>query len=372
MNCGEGVSQIDIEYQTFPNDGEEEHLTRATLAVRSQRPSVSKFSACMVYEFGKMAQIWINTISCRFSAEGWCTICDYWDGAFSDDSIDAVESFVKNNGHRFDAILLNTCGSCLCDEELSFTTLEHILYIIAKSSINRIILETHLAYVTEEKIKRITYILAGREIIIEYGQESTSDKVLKFCLNKPSMINEYKIIPKLRELGVKVLANIVLGVPFLSVERRISDSVESIRTILRNGADGVILFPVNIKPYTLIRLLYDAGLYKRVSALEIAEVLGHFTSDVLERVSIAWFEPEREIIVPYSEIGLGPQYCDGCSKTVLQLLYDYNETTEGYIKKNIIGKMLGVSCACKDNLYKYDILDIHVCYAYLKNLFSKE
>jgi radical SAM enzyme (TIGR01210 family) len=358
---------------TSPPEGSEACLSRALLSIRSNRPRVDASLPYTAYPSGRMVQIWINSPVCRFSLAGKCTICDYWEGVASENAVDKVCEYIEIHGDQYVTLLLNTCGSCFCEEELPFQSLLRIMKVIAKSLIQRVIFESHLMYVNIEKIKVLAEVLNDKEIVLEYGQESTSSQVLKYCLNKPSMLTEYKIIKDLQQNGVKVFANVVLGTPFLTVCQRIQDTVDSVHDLLQYGVDGVVLFPINIKPYTLIKYLFDYGYYKRVNALEIVKVLERFNEDELARIELAWFEPQREIQVAYpdTERGLGPRYCDQCGTAVLENLFNYRQADDGKLRRSIISQPQEKLCDCVNNLYDYNIPDIHVCYMFLENKFSQ-
>ena len=340
-------------------------LDRLILSLRSKRPKVGTFLPFTAYSSGRMLQIWINTPACRFSLKGKCTVCDYWDGVRSERAVRDACSYIKSFGSRYETLLLNTCGSCLCEDELPFDDLMTVVYAISETSVRHIIFETHLAYATIEKITRIKNVLADREICLEYGQESTSSDVLKYCLNKPSMLLEYDIVGQLQKMGVRVIANVLLGAPFLSVRQRIEDAVSSIRDLLERGTDEIMLFPVNIKPYTLVQFLYDNKFYKRVNAYEIVKVLSAFNDDELERIGLVWIEPAREKIEAYDCMGLGPSYCEKCGGRLLERFLEYRDSHTGRERKKIVAKMEGEVCDCIGSLYDYTYPDIKSAYEFM-------
>ncbi|MDR0289996.1 MAG: hypothetical protein LBI06_03590, partial [Treponema sp.] len=247
---------------SFPADGAEACLRRAILSIRSGRPHVDASLPFTTHLYGSMMQVWINTPPCKFSMAGCCSICDYWNGVASEDAVNKACDYIKAHGDEYSILLINTCGSCFCEQELPFLQLYRIMKAIAKTSIKSVIFESHLVYVDINNLKLLIEVLGDREVTVEYGQESTSPHVLKYCLNKPSMLINYDVTAKLQKIGVKILANVILGSPFLSVRQRIQDTIDSIHSLLACGMDGVVLFPVNIKPYTLVKYLFDHGYYK--------------------------------------------------------------------------------------------------------------
>jgi len=340
-------------------------LDQAILSIRSKRPHIGKSLPYTVYKSGRYIQIWVNTSACKFSSTGKCSICDYWDGEFAESAIQQASKYINSIDDTYDTLLLNTCGSCLCDEELPFDQLMNLIRTIAKTTVKRVIFESHPAYATVEKLTSIGNVLGNKEIVLEYGQESTSSYVLQYCLNKPSMLHEFDIISTLQRQGVIIIANIVIGSPFLSVHNRINDAVNSIQTLLQKSIDGIVLFPVNIKPYTLVKYLYDNGYYKRVNANEIIKVLSCFSSEELGKIDIAWFEPQREELPAYSEQGLSPQYCEKCGGITLEYLFKYRDATKGIERKEIVQKAEMSICDCENYLYDYPIPEIDEAYRFI-------
>ena len=342
-------------------------LDRLILSLRSKRPKVSASLPFTAYSSGKMLQIWINTPACRFSLKGKCAACDYWDGVRSESAVRGVCDHIKRFGSRYETLLLNTCGSCMCEDELPFDDLMAVVNAISETSVRRIVFETHLAYATVEKMTAIKNVLAGRDVCLEYGQESTSPDALKLCLNKPSMLLKYDVVEELQKMGVHIIANVLLGIPFLSVRQRIEDAIASIRDLLERGIDEIMLFPVNIKPYTLVQFLYDNKFYKRVNAYELVKVLSVFNDDELERIGLAWIEPDREKIEAYDCMGLGPGYCEKCGRRLLEYLLEYRDSHTGRERKNAVAKMENETCSCIESLYDYTYPDIKSAYEFMRN-----
>ena len=346
-------------------------LDRAILSIRSTRPHVGANLPYTVYSRGDYAQIWINAPACRFSLLGKCSICDYWDGEYSKDAVEAACNYIELHGNEYVTLLLNTCGSCFCEEELPFQALLQVAQSIAKTSVSRVVFESHLSYVRLDKLKVLVDVLCGKELVVEYGQESTSPEVLKYCLNKPSMLREYTIVDSIHELGIKIFANVILGVPFLSVSKRVEDAVNSIRSLLNSSVDGIVLFPVNIKPYTLVKFLYDKGYYKRVDAIEIIKVLGCFNENDLEKIELAWFEPQREVQAAYEEHGLSPAYSEPCGKRILNGLNNYCTQKDGVSRKYWIQQLQNIQCECIVSVNEDNCPDITKCYEFLEESFPQ-
>lgn len=346
-------------------------LNEIILSLRKKRPKVDLSLPYTAFPSNRMLQIWINTPACRFSLAGKCSICDYWDGTGSEQAVIKVCEYIEQVGNGYDMLLLDTCGSCFCEEELPYQELIRVMHTVAKTSIRCVIIESHLAYVTVEKMQGVKEVLTGKEVFLEYGQESTSPYVLKYCLNKPSMSKQYSIIHDLKRMGVGLIANVVLGIPFLTVQQRVNDSTESIRRLLDEGIDGVVLFPVNIKPYTLVRFLYDHGYYKQVNAIEILEVLDRFGTEELSRIELAWFEPQREKLEAYGEKSFGVYYCPECGKKLLEKFLDYKNAVDGIERKRILRTARSEVCDCVSTVYDYPFPNVHDTHLFMKKVYEE-
>ncbi len=347
-------------------------LDEVILSLRKKRPKVDLSLPYTVFSSERMLQLWINTPACRFSLAGKCSICDYWDGTGSVQAVIEACNYIGQVGNKYDIFVLNTCGSCLCEEELPHQELIRVMRTVAGTGIRRVIIESHLAYVTAEKVREIKEVLADKELFIEYGQESTSPHVLKDCLNKPSMSIEYGIIHDLQKMGVGLIANVVLGAPFLTVRQRVDDAVKSIRRLLEEGIDGVVLFPVNIKPYTLVSFLYGQGYYKQVDAIEILEVLDQFGPEALSRIELAWFEPQREELEAYGARSFGVHYCPKCGQKLLGHFLDYRKTDDKMERRRILGVAKSEVCACAATVYDYPFPDVHDTFLFMKKVYGED
>ncbi len=349
----------------------EKLLNEMISALRKNRPKVDLSLPYTDFTSNRMLQIWINTPACRFSLAGKCSICDYWDGTGSKQAVIKACEYIEQVGDRYDILLLDTCGSCFCEEELPYQELMRVMHTVAKTSIRYVIIESHLAYVTVEKMQGVKEALPDKQVFLEYGQESVSPYVLKYCLNKPSVSKPDNIIHDLQTMGVGLKANVVLGIPFLTVRQRVDDSAESIHRLLQGGIDGVVLFPVNMKPYTLVRFLYDHGYYKQVNAIEILEVLDRFSPNELSRIELAWFEPQREELKAYEERSSGVYYCPECGRKLLGHFIDYRNAIDGTIRKEILKTARAEVCDCASTVYDYPLPDVHDTFLFMKKAYRE-
>lgn len=269
--------------------------------IRKGRPILNLTDRFSVFETNGLIQLWLQTPACRFSQEGRCTICNYWSGQRISGLIAEVEKAVSIP-KNINTILVNTCGSCLDPEELAEEEQNQLFKWLNNQPVEDVILETHIATLSESVVQRVREMIPDKNLFFEMGQESVDEDVQFYSLNKPMPERGRNIIlNRIRSYGVKSIVNVILGAPFLNREEQMRDAVDSIVRILREGADYVMLFPVNIKPYTLVYYLYEIGMYTPVDGNMIIQVLDALPEELLPRVGTAWYGEHQEpgVIPPY-------------------------------------------------------------------------
>lgn len=292
---------LDNKYALCYTSGDNILLSSVMQHIRKNRSLLNFLDVLSVFETNDLIQIWLQTPACRFSLEGKCTICNYWAGQKIPALIAKMEKSVFVPEY-INTILINTCGSCLDPGELDVKEQEQLFGWLNKQHVNDIILETHMSTLSEDVIHCVYKMIPDKNLFFEIGQESTVRDVQFYSLNKPlPKRGRDIIIDRIHRYGMKSIFNVVLGAPFLSREEQICDAINSITTLLQEGADYIMLFPVNIKPNTLIRFLYDIGMYILVDGGMIASVLDSLPKEFLPRVGVAWYGEHQEpgVIPPY-------------------------------------------------------------------------
>lgn len=292
---------LDDKYALRHTGGDNILLSSVMQYIRKSRSLLNSLDIFSVFEKNDLIQIWLQTPACRFSLEGKCTICNYWAGQ---EISGLIAKMVKSVSvpENINTILINTCGSCLDPSELAVKEQEQLFEWLNKQHVNDIILETHMSTLSEDMVRCVYRMIPDKNLFFEIGQESTDMDVQFYSLNKPlPKRGRDIIIDRVHRYGMKSIVNVVLGAPFLSREEQICDTIDSITTLLQEGADYIMLFPVNIKPNTLIHFLYDIGMYISVDGNMIASVLDSLPKEFLPRVGVAWYGEHQEpgVIPPY-------------------------------------------------------------------------
>lgn len=317
-------------------------LSEIMKIIRRKRPLVGKDLPFTITPLSDgFVQVWIQTPPCRYSQMGRCTICNYWKGNRIPNVLDELlqKCTVPDD---CDTLLINTCGGCLDSYELPKEEQEKLFDWINKQKCHSVIFETYADTLTPVVIGHIRDSIPNKEIYFEFGMESVSEDVLRYCLNKhlPKLPVE-QIADNVHNIGGKLIANVVLGVPFLNQREQVEDAVVSIQTLIKNNIDYITLFPINVKPYTLTEIMYKNGLYDLVTGNMIIDVLSEIPTQNLPRINISWYGERTEtgLVTPY--------YCPKCQRRLVQLFYDFNSAVSMDDRKIFFDKMIGEKCVCQ-------------------------
>ena len=86
------------------------------------------------------------------------------------------------------SLLIETSGSVLDSNEISNQELAMILEMVNERQFKKLVIETHLNTITAEKLSVIRNKVKETEICIEAGVESLSTDILRYSLNKSSIL----------------------------------------------------------------------------------------------------------------------------------------------------------------------------------------
>lgn len=302
--------------------------------IRKSRPILDSAETFSVFETSGLIQLWIQTPACRFSRRGGCTICNYWSGQKIPGLIAEIERNVTVP-ENINTVLINTCGSCLDEAELTAKEQNQLFKWLNNQPVKDIILETHMTTLSEDMVRRVREMITHKNLFFEIGQESMDRDVQFYSLNKlMSDRGRDIILARIRSYGAKSIVNVILGAPFLNREEQIRDAIDSMISLLRKGADYVMLFPVNIKPNTLVYYLYEKGMYVPVDGNMISQALDGLPEEFLPRAGVAWYGEHQEP-------GTLPPFVPENERVLFnEMLAFYNESENIEGRKHQIMKLL--------------------------------
>ena len=294
---------------------------------------------------GLLCDLWFLTIGCSHDRRGGCTMCNYGKSEGYIDQCGILEELthiVETLPFEFEDFLLTPSGSMLDPTEVPIEMREAIAALLQNIKTKRFIIETRADTVTQDGLEFLKRILPDAQKYVEIGVETSNNWISNYCVNKNSTYEIFKrAMDQIHKEGMFVTANIGLGIPFLSEHASIQDAITSIRTVLNDGADSVVLFPYHIKEGTLLEIMQRQGLYDCVSLWALVEVLSAFSPRELRNIQISWYKDYFG--AEYSHILSSPGTCPHCKKEVLRLLDEYRDTQN----PDLILKLNNYTCQCR-------------------------
>lgn len=329
-------------------------LTEINKKVRESKPDIDKANLYAVWVENETLQIFIRSQGCRFSKLGMCTMCDYGiaeNNLTLHETAIAMNYIVKKITPEIWAIGLGAFGSFFDSFEIPDENRKYILEIIARLPVRDITIETYYTTVTHEIMKEAKSILAEKDLSIEMGLESVDGYVQKHCLNKiiylPALTDKINLV---HQYGCNVILNILFGAPFLSLEQQIQDSLKSVMWGFEHGADRIALFPVNVKPYTLLMELFRAGFYTPVSQWGFLMLLDEIPEKYLDRITFSWYGNRESNYAGDGLEHIMPRSCGKCRNKIINFYEEFLKLHSVKEKKKLIKEMFTISfpCTCRE------------------------
>lgn len=304
----------------------------------------------------------IESQGCRFSKEGGaCAMCDYGVGRnlAPTELEEALEKTLCPALMGIKTILFGSYGSVLDEYEMSSECFDIVLDFAKGCSFENIIFETHYSTVTPEKLLKINNALGNRfNITIEMGYESCDEYILSNCLGKVMNLKELtKAMAVIHSAGMNVSLNVFLGAPFISVQEQTLSTVRSVEWAFENGADDVVIFPSNIKPFTFVYDLYKGGYYSEVSHWQLVDVLDRIPDEYLDRVTFSWFGDRKNFYEDDKYPLIPPKDCKNCHEKIFEFYRDFRSINGSAERKQLLDSIVksSESCLCrKEYLHKFN------------------
>lgn len=268
----------------------EKLLTKYNLLLRNEKRIIKE--DCILRKRGSLLHVCLNSNGCRFGAAGSCTMCNYGKGyQLSEKKVHNILRKISDEiDETTESILIGTLGSIFDSEEVTLNILDTICRYLNDTKIKTIIFETHYTTINENVCVWLSSRLPNKDIVIELGLESSNLCVLDKCLNKHIDLNIFKsVVELLHSFSFSVTANVFLGAPFLNYYQQNQDTINTILWAINNNIDSITIFPANIRKNTLLEFLYKNNKYKKVSHLQILDVLNNIPITYLNRIFVSWY-----------------------------------------------------------------------------------
>lgn len=210
-------------------------------------------------------------------------------------------------------------GSFLNDNEVPFKTQLEICQKVKDSpSIKKLLIESRVEFIAEQKIKALKRILGNKSLIIGIGLEAEDDKIRNIFIKKGLSKKDYeKAIRLLKENGVKVLTYVFLKPIYLTEKEGIEEAIRTIEYAFKAGTDEVAIEAAFIQEGTLMAKLFKENRYKPPWLWSIIDVIKKTYNS--GPIHIGGFKDEPSPIVI-------PSNCPQCSPKIKNLLQEYRET----------------------------------------------
>ena len=321
----------------------------ANMKIKKSRPTLEKDTVCDTYRKGTFLEIAFMSKQCKNDSAGSCIMCDYGVTNCTPNSEIYLKTmddiFQKEKSVQY--LLLCTNGSIFDSSQIKEETFNEILEYVSKTDIPNIIFETHYLDVSHEKLKLIKQFLHSKNITIELGMETANQIYQDFLIMKRINITAFeKVVSTIQDYGFHVDLNILFGLPLLSEKEQFQDTKNSIAWAFEHGCDPVI-FPVNIKPFTLLMNMYKNGYYKPVSYWLLLLLLSTLKEEQLSQIIISYYGDRDENYYGNGFKTIFPACCPVCKEQLLSFFDAFSQEDDPYQKKKLINNILKFDrCTC--------------------------
>lgn len=322
---------------------------------RQNRPIIPKDKLYSTFENNGVFQICFRSRGCSNYLAGSCIMCDYGLGTnITKEELEfAFDKALSESKQDIKILLLNTYGSILDTNEISTECFNFLLHKLKKSNIKKIIFETHYNTITEEKLKLIKEELECKNICFELGFETSNGKIRENNLLKKIDNEKFRETIKLiHSFEMGVIINLLVGIPFLTTKEQLEDALNSVEWCISNDVDEIDLFPINVKPYTLLKELYDSKDYDVISHWLLVEVLNRIPLKDLSKIYLAWYG-NRELEYSNGEHSIFPKSCELCHNNLMRFYSEFLSNDDANYRKKIIEILISENkCECYRKLLK--------------------
>ena len=297
---------------------------------------------------GILCEVWFMTRGCCHDMEGGCVMCNYGKGMLVEH-----EEIIGQLRDRFDRLpqglrelVINPSGSFLDDREVPPPLRSTILALLKDMPFQTLTVESRADVLSLHALQELKNSLDNKEIFIEIGVESLNPWLLRNCINKGLAIESiFTAVAQIHSLGMQAIANIGLGIPFISESANIIDAAASIHKAFEMGFDQVVLFPYHVKPGTLLEELYALKMYRCVSLWSLIQVLLALDGAKLAKTNISWY---RNNYTNKNKVLASPTTCTHCEAQILGLLDDYRDSP-GSLS---LERLANLECACYEDWHQ--------------------
>lgn len=327
-------------------------LKKVNQYLRKKRPILSPQVICDTYQNNTFLEIAFISKGCRNDLKGSCIMCDYGvtNGSKAKEVyLNEMNSILKN-AQNVQYLLLCANGSIMDEYQLSEEIFKSILKNVGTTEIPNIIIETHFRDITIEKLKYIKKLLHGKNVTIELGLETANQKYQDSLIMKDIIVDEIEAkIHEIQQFEISVDLNIMLGLPFLSEKEQLDDSLETISWAIEHNCNPVI-FPLNIKPFTMLYHMYQTGYYRPISLWLVVLLLSFLKPIDLEKITISYYGNRTDEYLGIKEETIYPCACSKCYHNLMHFFEAFFHENNGQERHKLLKSVLDWDgCNCLAN-----------------------
>jgi archaeosine synthase beta-subunit len=296
-----------------------------------------------------LTYLFFRSFGCRYDRAGECTMCNYAVAERVDSAtiISDVRDALAQRSH-YDALGISPLGNMFDPAEVPPEARDAIFSMAAATDAGVFSCESRPETLSAEQIGRSVAELGSKRLFINLGLEAANPWVQAHCVGKSLSGESYcAATGTLRSYGAFPVTNVLLGVPLLTEQEAIESAVSTIRWALRHGSHICVLFPSNVKGWTLQEWLWERQLYRVPSLWSLVEAVHRLGPDVSRAVALSWYatkptDPRRlgQVSDPLRE---APTTCPLCRDRVIEGLDSFNRGG-GY---DVIEDLRRIGCECR-------------------------
>ncbi|MHA1780446.1 MAG: radical SAM protein [Candidatus Thorarchaeota archaeon] len=281
---------------------------------------------------------WFVTRGCSNDRAGGCTMCNFgWSQVSEADILWQIDAIARKvEGAPF--VYLTPLGSMFDDAEVPPHVRERIFAKFSNLGLTWFGTESRVDTITHERMAAFREAF-GDDVHLQVGLglESADPYILRNCINKRISLDQYReAVDILHEYNIDAITHVLMKPAFLTEQEAIEDTVNTINWARRNGADRIVFFMTNVKPYTLLSWMMHHGMYRVPYLWSGIEVLRRVNADLHHPITLSG-------IYSGIEIEQLAHNCDQCSEEIIGDLQRFSMTLD----TSILDDLEDIECSCR-------------------------
>ena len=283
---------------------------------------------------------WFVTNGCSWSAAGSCTMCNFGtDEGIGIEKICWQVDRILERVKGLPIIYVTPLGSMFDDVEVPAEARQAIFYRLARSGCRIFGTESRPETITDDKMAEFRKMFGPTTVLqIGLGLESADPYVQRNCINKGLREADYvRAVTIMKKYHIQAMVHVLLKPLFLSEAEAIEDALYTINWAFEHGADRIIFFMTNLKPYTLASWLRERGRYRVPYVWSGLQVLRNMKPQHQKHFTLSGLYSGIPILqTAYN--------CPNCTSHMIEGLQRYSNRLD----PSMLDELDRYPCACRD------------------------